>query len=272
MIYDCQLTRPEPSEAALNNPQSTIIYVQLRRTTVACLVGLSRGRKPHAVHGREGRRPSRPRLAIPDVRGHRRGAWRRSARFAGVGISRRRFVARRTNRRSSRCWIARPTRPRRSARSISLAARKSALVGENTEGKSVVQAIRAAARSGRQTRRVAGAGKIARAVAVELAPPAWPVSKSSIARKAGPASWRVCFRESSPCRSRRRLAGRLSRAAGSRVLIHATSIEQGASDAPLPLAVESLRSELFVADVTANTPRTWLLGEAKVAAARRSTA
>ena len=47
------------------------------------------------------------------------------------------------------------------------------------------------------------------------------------------------------------------------LLINATSIEQGAGDAPLPLAADTLRPELFVADATANSPRTWLLGEAR---------
>ena len=47
------------------------------------------------------------------------------------------------------------------------------------------------------------------------------------------------------------------------LLVNATSIEHGDSDAPLAIVTDTLRPELIVADVTANSPETWLLGEAR---------
>ena len=42
------------------------------------------------------------------------------------------------------------------------------------------------------------------------------------------------------------------------------------AEAPLPLALDSLRPELLVADVAADSPHTWLLTKPPSAAARRS--
>ena len=66
---------------------------------------------------------------------------------------------------------------------------ENSLVGDNTEGKGIVQAIRGALDPAGKHVVLLGAGQIARAVAVELARPAWPALRSSTARKAGRPSW-----------------------------------------------------------------------------------
>jgi shikimate dehydrogenase len=144
------------------------------------------------------------------------------------------------------------------------------LVGENTEGKGVVQAIRGTLNPAERHVVLLGAGQIARAVAVELA-------------AAGVASLTIVNRTESR-------AGELAALLSDKfsvsvlavpwysdyavppeadVLINATSIEHGeefdghADVDSLPLVIDTLRSELLVADVTANAPRTRLLGEAQ---------
>ena len=46
------------------------------------------------------------------------------------------------------------------------------------------------------------------------------------------------------------------------MLIQATSIGQDAAEDELPLVLDSLRPELLVADVAANSPHAWLLSKA----------
>jgi shikimate dehydrogenase len=144
------------------------------------------------------------------------------------------------------------------------------LVGENTEGKGVVHAIRGAVNPAERHVVLLGAGQIARAVAVELA-------------AAGVASLTIVNRTESRAGE---LASLLSDKFGvsvlavpwysdyavppeADVLINATSIEHGeeldghADVDSLPLVIDTLRPELLVADVTANAPRTWLLAEAQ---------
>ena len=46
------------------------------------------------------------------------------------------------------------------------------------------------------------------------------------------------------------------------LLIQATSLGQDAAKAGLPLALDSLRPELLIADVAANSPHAWLFNQA----------
>jgi shikimate dehydrogenase len=144
------------------------------------------------------------------------------------------------------------------------------LVGENTEGKGAVEAIRASLDPAGKHVVLLGAGQIARAVAVECA-------------AAGVASLTIVNRTESRAGE---LAALLSTKfptpvvtvpwysdyavpAEAEVLVNATSIEHGEDVEEdrqvdsLPLVIDALRPELLVADVTANAPRTWLLVEAQ---------
>ena len=138
-----------------------------------------------------------------------------------------------------------------------------ALVGDNLEGRGVVEAIRRAADPAGKHVTLLGGGQLARAVALELA-------------AAGAAGLTIVNR--TPARAEE-LAGLLagkfpapatvaawdgdySIAPETEILIHATSLDPEADEARLPLAVESLRPELIVADAAINVPRPWLLHEA----------
>ena len=139
-----------------------------------------------------------------------------------------------------------------------------ALVGEDTEGKGAVEAIRPALDPAGKTVVVLGAGQIARAVAVELA-------------AAGVAGITVVNRtDSHAAELVGTLLGKFAATVSSvswlddyhvppeaELLVNATSIEEEDSDARLPIVVDTLRPGLLVADVTVNCPETWLLGEAR---------
>lgn len=144
---------------------------------------------------------------------------------------------------------------------------ENALVGEDTEGKGVVQAIRATLDPAGKHVVLLGAGHVARAVALELA-------------AAGVASLTVVNRtESKAAELVAMLSDKFSVPVSTvpwysdyavppeaDVLVNATSIERGEDEEEsdsVPLVIDSLRPELLVADVTANAPRTWLLGEAQ---------
>lgn len=138
-----------------------------------------------------------------------------------------------------------------------------ALVGENTEGKGVIEAIRPVLDLTGKTVVVLGAGQIARAVAVELA-------------VAGVGGLVIVNRtDSHAAELVETLSGKFAAKVSSiswlddlhlppeaELLVNATSIEQ-ADVARLPIVIETLRPEMVVADVTIDSPETWLLGEAR---------
>jgi shikimate dehydrogenase len=144
---------------------------------------------------------------------------------------------------------------------------ENSLVGENTEGKGVVQAIRDTLDPTGKNVVLLGAGHIARAVAVELA-------------AAGVAGLTIVNRtESRAAELAALLSGKFTLPVSAvpwysdyttppeaDMLVNATSIErgeEGENGGSLPLVIDALRPDLLVADVTANAPRTWLLGEAQ---------
>ncbi len=138
-----------------------------------------------------------------------------------------------------------------------------ALVGDNLEGKAALGAIGRLIDPQGKRFVILGAGKLARAIAWELA-------------AAGAGEFTVVNRTQARASE---LAGVLTAKhqvpvlavpwqgdyavpAEADVLIHATSIEQQGELATVPLAFESLRPELLVVDVSANPPQTQLLHEA----------
>jgi shikimate dehydrogenase len=145
---------------------------------------------------------------------------------------------------------------------------ENALVGENTEGKGVVQAIRAAVDPAGKRVVLLGAGQVARAVAIELAA-AGAASITVVNRTEGRAGELVAL-----------LAGKFETPVSAvawqddyavppetDILIHAIGLGSDlgkgwdAGKVVLPLLLDSLRPELLVADVAIG-PRTWLLNEA----------
>jgi shikimate dehydrogenase len=144
-----------------------------------------------------------------------------------------------------------------------IAQQEGQLIGDSTEGKGMLQAIRALVEPAGKHAVLLGAGRVARAIAIELA-------------LAGAAEITIVNRTLSKAEQ---LAGLLSarlQATASAVawegefvvpgetdlLIHATSVATEDPDRRLPLCLDTLRSDAVVADVTLNPPETPLLGEA----------
>ncbi|MBN2477389.1 MAG: shikimate dehydrogenase [Pirellulales bacterium] len=140
-----------------------------------------------------------------------------------------------------------------------------ALIGENTEGKGLLQSLCRVADPPGIRAVLLGAGRIARSVAVELAAAgvAQVIVVNRTRERAGdlaalltgkfevsavPVLWQ----------------GEYEVPAEADLLINATSIGREDPDARAPIAAESLRPGLIVADVTTDPPQTWLLREAAV--------
>jgi shikimate dehydrogenase len=138
-----------------------------------------------------------------------------------------------------------------------------ALVGENTEGRGVVQAIRGTLDPAGKQVVLLGAGQVARAVAVELcaAGAAGLVIVNRTEARAAELVALLAGKFSVPV-SAAAWQGDYAVPPEAEILIHATSLGHGESDARLPLAIESLRPELLVAEA-AVAAKTWLLGEAR---------
>ena len=136
---------------------------------------------------------------------------------------------------------------------------ESGLVGDNTEGRALVQSLRRRVDPAGNRVVLLGAGRMARAIAVELAlAKAGEIVVVNRSEKAGREVVELLGRLQTPA-----LAvtwqGDYVLPAETQVLVHATSIP---GDDPLALCLDELASEAVVADVAFNPPRTWLLGEA----------
>lgn len=137
------------------------------------------------------------------------------------------------------------------------------LVGENTEGKGFLASLRRRLDPADKRVVLLGAGRAARAVAVELG-------------QAKVASITVLNRSEANARQLvDLLVNRLSVSASlapwqepyavppeTQVVINATSIGLGDDAAPVPLDPDTLAPEMLVADVIANPPQTWLVRQA----------
>jgi shikimate dehydrogenase len=133
-------------------------------------------------------------------------------------------------------------------------------VGENTEGKGVVQTIRGVVDPAGKRVVLLGAGRLARAAAVELAA-AGVASIAVVNRTEGRAGELVAMlakRFETPV-SAVPWQGDYAAPPEADILIHATSLGH---DVPLPLVLDSLRPDLLVADAADSSPHTWLLREA----------
>lgn len=137
------------------------------------------------------------------------------------------------------------------------------LVGENTEGKAVLEALRRRTDPAGKRVVLLGAGKVARAVAVELA-------------LAGAGELTVLSRNEAAGRElvellRDRLEvavslvewhGECELPPETEVLVHATTIGRDDPEARVPIVPECLAAPMIVADVTLDPPQTWLTREA----------
>jgi len=138
------------------------------------------------------------------------------------------------------------------------------LIGENTEGKALVELLRRRSDPAGRRAVLFGAGRMARAVAVELA-------------AAGVADITVVSRTQVHAAALAELIAGKLRVTTSPVLwegdyrigpetdvvIHATSAAQGKPEARVAVELESLRPRVTVVDTTIDPPGTWLLGQAR---------
>jgi shikimate dehydrogenase len=134
------------------------------------------------------------------------------------------------------------------------------LVGENTDGKGFFQSLREACDPTGLNVVILGAGGAARAIAVELALAG--VGQLTLVNRAperGQALTDLLNQRTGVKAEFVPLAGDYQIPAEASILINATSIGLGDADARAPIAVESLRPELIVADVVFNPPQTWLI-------------
>ena len=137
------------------------------------------------------------------------------------------------------------------------------LIGENTEGKGLLQVLRPAIDPAGKRIVLLGAGHVARAVAVELAlcKPAEIVVLDRTETHA--AELAALLRDSLQTPSS---VGAWQKhfplPADAALLVNATSIGREDDEALAPVDLATLRSEMVVADVTLNPPRTRLLSEA----------
>jgi shikimate dehydrogenase len=161
-------------------------------------------------------------------------------------------------------WLDRVTETAAMIGSVNFIFREeNALVGDNTEGKGVLRAIGEAFDPAGKRAVILGAGRVARATALELAA-AGAAGITVVNRTEDHAGELIAL-----------LAGKFEVPAAAvpwhedysvppeaDILIHATTLGHAARDARLQLLPDSLRPDLLVADVAADVPHTWLLTEA----------
>jgi len=138
------------------------------------------------------------------------------------------------------------------------------LIGENTEGKALVELLRRRIDPTGRRAVLFGAGRMARAVAVELA--AAGVAEITVVNRTqlhaaelaelitgklkvttSPVLWEGDYRIPSEAD----------------LVIHATSAAQGKPDVPVAVDIKSLSPRMTVVDTTIDPPDTWLLGQAR---------
>ena len=136
------------------------------------------------------------------------------------------------------------------------------LVGENTEGKSLLAAVRRRIDPAGKRIVILGAGHVARAIGVELAwAQAGPITIVNRSEAAG-----RYFAELLTNRLRASACyipweGDYAAPPETDVLIHATTI--GGDDERVPVSIDQLRADALVADAIQNPPRTRLLADAQ---------
>jgi shikimate dehydrogenase len=134
------------------------------------------------------------------------------------------------------------------------------LVGENTDGKGFFQSLRELCDPAALRVAILGAGGAARAIAVELAlAGASAISIVNRSSERGETLVQLLRDRTSAQAEFVPLTGDYAIPPDVAIFINATSIGLGDADARVPVAVESLRPELIVADVIFNPPDTWLI-------------
>ena len=134
------------------------------------------------------------------------------------------------------------------------------LIGENTDGKGFFRSLRELCDPTGMSVTILGAGGAARAIAVELA--LGGVAHLTIVNRGpqrGQALVDLLKQRTKAAADFVPLAGEHVVGQETAILINATSIGLGAPNAHVPVAVESLRPDLIVADVVFNPPQTWLM-------------
>jgi shikimate dehydrogenase len=138
------------------------------------------------------------------------------------------------------------------------------LIGENTDGKGFVQSLREVCDPVGKRVVIVGAGGAARAIAVELG-----LSGAAQIMIVNRSDWRgrqlvdLLRERVKIVADLLPLEGDYAVPAEADILINATSIGLSDAAARVPVAVDSLRKELIVADVVFNPPETWLIRTAK---------
>jgi len=138
-----------------------------------------------------------------------------------------------------------------------------ALVGDNVEGKAVLLAIGRLIGPAGKRFVLLGAGKLARATALELA--AAGAGEIIIVNRTESHASELAGLLAAKCQVPVSVVpwqGEYALPAETDVLIHATSIGRQDPDADVPLVLDTLRPELLVADVSTHPPQTRLLHEA----------
>jgi shikimate dehydrogenase len=134
------------------------------------------------------------------------------------------------------------------------------LIGENTDGKGFYQSLREACDPAGLSIVILGAGGAARAIAVELAlAGAAEIAIVNRSAERGQALVDLLRQRTSAKVDFVPLAGNYAVVDSAAIFINATFIGLGDAAARVPVAVESLRSDLIVADVVFNPPQTWLI-------------
>jgi shikimate dehydrogenase len=136
------------------------------------------------------------------------------------------------------------------------------LVGENVEGKGVLLALERMIDVAAKKIVILGAGRLARAAALELAAARAGeiIIVNRTEARANELAERLAAKFQVPV-SAAPWQGDYLLPAGTDVLVHATSIDQDNNPA-LPIVLETLGPELIVADVSTHPPQTTLLHEA----------
>lgn len=134
------------------------------------------------------------------------------------------------------------------------------LIGENTDGKGFYQSLREACDPAGLNIVILGAGGAARAIAVELAlAGASEITIVNRSAERGQSLVDLLTQRTTVKAQFAPLTGNYAIPDTAAIFINATSIGLGNSDARAPIAVDSLRLELIVADVIFNPPQTWLI-------------
>jgi shikimate dehydrogenase len=138
------------------------------------------------------------------------------------------------------------------------------LIGENTDGKGFLQSLRTVIDPQNQQIVILGAGGAARAVAVELAlAGAAAITIVNRSSERGQSLVEALSTKTTAAATFLEWQGEFRLPESATVLINATSIGLNDPNGRVPIAAETLRAGLVVADVVFNPPWTRFLGEAR---------